>query len=36
MNLFVQPVANHEGVDESQPMGLHRVVLLFGMSVKVS
>jgi len=28
MDLFVQPVANHEGVDESKPVGLHRMVLL--------
>ena len=36
MDLFVKPVANHEGVDESQPVGLHRMVLLFGVSVNVS
>lgn len=35
MDLFVQPVANHEGVDESEPMRLHRVILLFGILVKV-
>lgn len=30
MDLFVQPVTNHKSIDESKPMGFHRVILLLG------
>jgi hypothetical protein len=36
MDLFVQPVPNHKGIDESEPVGLHWMVLLFVISAHAS
>lgn len=36
MDLFVKPIPDHESVDESEPVGLHGMILLSGVLAQIS